>query len=100
MVCACDLPVTGTGRSWHHWNAFGSNLSFVEAASDALRSNCTHLSVIHVDALKIRRCLAPWGFNSPSRHHDFIPVIRSLEFEWCFERSRTPGEIRSTVVEL
>ena len=67
-IAACDLPVTGTGRSWHHWNAFGSNLSFVEAASDALRSNRTHLSVIHVDALKIRRCLAPWGFNSPSGH--------------------------------
>jgi hypothetical protein len=27
-----------------------------------LEGNCFH-------SLKIRRCLAPWGFNSPSRHH-------------------------------
>jgi hypothetical protein len=46
-----------------------------EPVSDALQRNPAHWVVIALRALKIRRCLAPWGFNSPSRHHPQNPVL-------------------------
>jgi hypothetical protein len=36
--------------------------------------------------LKIRRCLALWGFNSPSRHHDSNKSI-FIDCVWSSRRS-------------
>ena len=62
---ACDAVVTGTGRNQHIWEGIGSNSIFAETASDALSSSSKQWKVVHFDALKIRRYLVPWGFNSP-----------------------------------
>jgi hypothetical protein len=41
-----------------------------KTASDALKRNQEYSTAIRFHALKIRRYLVPWGFDSPSRHHD------------------------------
>src|SRR4051794_8503677 len=69
---SCDALVTGRGRTRHIWKVIGSISIFVGTASDALKSNCNHGKVDHFDALKIRRYLVPWGFNSPSRNQRVV----------------------------
>jgi hypothetical protein len=43
----------------------GGNSILVETAPDALKSDGRHSRAISLDPLKIRRYVAPWGFNSP-----------------------------------
>ena len=43
----------------------------------------------HFHSLKIRRCLAPWGFNSPSRHHHQSRVGRGPN---AYQRLRNPEQ--------
>src|SRR5205814_10517603 len=43
----------------------------------------------HLHSLKIRRCLAPWGFNSPSRHQHKSRVGRGLQH---IRDSGNPGQ--------
>src|SRR5882672_9646046 len=58
---ACDATVTGAERNWHSWNAIGVNSTFVETASDALRSNSAYSKVDYPGDLKIRRAPALGG---------------------------------------
>jgi hypothetical protein len=62
---ACDAVVTGEECNGHIWKGTGGNSIFDETASDALSSSSKQWKVVHFDALKIRRYLVPWGFNSP-----------------------------------
>jgi len=89
--------VTGRGRNQHIWKGIGGNSIFDETASDALSSSSKQWKVVHFDALKIRRYLVPWGFNSPSRHH--LPKPQGTRLLKCLRLQRNL-EIGSPIIRL
>src|SRR5215813_5883856 len=53
------------------------------------------LSIIQLGGLKIRRCLAPWRVNSPSRHHTQISnVYTGFEVSWLLAVNGSPSPRR------
>src|SRR6185369_652194 len=74
----CDAVVTENGRKQATSEVLDGNTELFGTASDAFKSIKQYSRVDRIPSLKIRRCLAPWGFNSPSRHHMILLFLNGL----------------------
>jgi hypothetical protein len=80
--------------------------AMVTTGISSAKTHSTHLTLtmdwgtevpVTVTGTKIRRCLAPWGFNSPSRHQHQSRVGRGSEDNSAFVKGEQESSGQTAV---